>query len=81
MGSKSELSKDRSRTFRRALFFFPDDTSQIEVNVSDEHEHLLKLMAGHELKPCRVTINLREYKGVKFVDLLEYAPVTGAVTK
>jgi hypothetical protein len=31
------------------------------------------------MKPCHLTVNLREYKGQRFIDVTGYAP-TGAVS-
>ena len=30
------------------------------------------------MKPCHLTVNLREYKGQRFIDVLGYSP-TGSV--
>ena len=49
----------------------------LEASISDEHEHLYKLMEANKMKP-HLTVNLREYKGQRFIDVLGYSP-TGSV--
>jgi hypothetical protein len=47
---KSKLSQDGTRTYRTAMLYFEDDTTSLEASISDEHEHLYKLM-GDRLFP------------------------------
>jgi hypothetical protein len=79
MGVKSKPSQDGSRTYRTAMLYFEDDTTSLEASISDEHEHLYTLMASNKMKPCHLTVNLREYKGQRFIDVIGYSP-TGAVS-
>jgi len=79
MGVKSKPSQDGSRTYRTAMLYFDEDTTSLEASISDEHEHLYKLMEGNKMKPCHLTVNLREYKGQRFIDVTGYAP-TGVVS-
>jgi len=78
MGVKSKPSQDGTRTYRTAMLYFDDDTTSLEASISDEHEHLYKLMEANKMKPCHLMVNLREYKGQRFIDVTGYAP-TGAV--
>ena len=76
MGVKSKPSQDGTRTYRTAMLYFDDDTTSLEASISDEH--LYKLMEANKMKPCHLTVNLREYKGQRFIDVLGYSP-TGSV--
>ena len=64
--------------FRNAVLYFDDDTSTLEASISEDREHLYKLMEANKMKPCQITVNLREYKGQRFLDVTGYQPVTGA---
>jgi hypothetical protein len=79
MGVKSKPSQDGTRTYRTAMLYFEDDTTSLEASISDEHEHLYKLMEANKMKPYHLTGNLREYKGQRFIDVTGYAPI-GAVS-
>ena len=78
MGVKSKPSQDGTRTYRTAMLYFDDDTTSLEASISDEHEHLYRLMEANKMKPCHLMVNLRAYKGQRFIDVLGYSP-TGAV--
>lgn len=78
MGVKSRPSQDGTRTYRTAVLYFEEDTSTLEASISDDHEHLYKQMEAHKMKPCQITVNLREFKGQRFIDVLGYSP-TGSV--
>jgi hypothetical protein len=45
------------------MLYFDDDTTSLEASVSDEHEHLYKLMEANKMKPCHLTVNLESTKG------------------
>jgi hypothetical protein len=79
MGVKAKPSQDGSRTYRTAIKYFDEDTTSLEASISDGHEHLYKLMEANKMKQAHVTVNLREYKGQRFIDVTGYAP-TGAVS-
>ena len=51
MGVKSKPSQDGTRTYRTAMLYFDDDTTSLEASISDEHEHLYKLMEANKMKP------------------------------
>lgn len=76
MGVKARPSQDGKRIFRNAVLYFEEDTTTLEASVSDEHEALYKLMDANKMKPAHVTINLREYKGQRFLDVTGYQPIT-----
>jgi hypothetical protein len=76
MGVKSRPSQDGKRIFRTAVLYFEEDTSTLEAGVSDDHEHLYKQMEANKMKPCQITVNLREFKGQRFLDVTSYQPVT-----
>ena len=78
MGVKARPSQDGKRIFRNAVLYFEEDTTTLEASISDEHEHLYKLMDANKMKPAHVTINLREYKGQRFLDVTAYQPMTAA---
>ena len=80
MGVKSRPSQDGKRIFRNAVLYFEEDTTTLEASVSDEYEHLYKLMDANKMKPAHVTINLREYKGQRFLDVTGYQPMTGVAS-
>jgi hypothetical protein len=80
MGVKARPSQDGKRIFRNAVLYFEEDTTTLEASVSDEHEALYKLMDANKMKPAHVTINLREYKGQRFLDVTGYQPITGAAS-
>jgi hypothetical protein len=46
------------------------------VSVSDDHEHLYKQMEANKMKPAQITVNLREFKGQRFLDVTAYQPVS-----
>ena len=75
MGVKARPSQDGKRIFRNAMLYFEEDTTSVEASVSDEHEHLFKLMDANKMKPAHVTVNLREYKGQRFIDVTGYQPI------
>ena len=78
MGVKSRPSPDGKRMFRNAVLYFEEDTSTLEANISEDHEHLYKLMDANKMKACQITVNLREYKGQRFLDVLAYQPISAA---
>jgi hypothetical protein len=75
MGVKARPSQDGKRMFRNAVLYFEEDTTTLEASISEEHEHLYKLMDANRMKPAHVTVNLREYKGQRFIDVTSYQPV------
>jgi len=75
MGVKARPSQDGKRIFRNAVLYFEEDTTTLEASVSDEHEALYKLMDANKMKLAHVTINLREYKGQRFLDVTGYQPI------
>jgi hypothetical protein len=75
MGVKARPSPDGKRMFRNAVLYFEDDTTTLEASVSEDREHLYKLMEANKMKPCQITVNLREYKGQRFLDVTGYQPV------
>ena len=76
MGVKSRPSQDGKRIFRTAVLYFEEDTSTLEAGVSDDHEHLYKQMEANKMKPAHITVNLREFKGQRFLDVTAYQPVS-----
>ena len=76
MGVKARPSQDGKRIFRNAVLYFEEDTTTLEASISEDHEHLFKMMDANKMKPAQVTINLREYKGQRFLDVTAYQPVT-----
>ena len=78
MGVKARPSPDGKRMFRNAVLFFEDDTSTLEANISEDHEHLYRLMETNKMKPCQITVNLREFKGQRFLDVTAYQPMPAA---
>lgn len=80
MGVKARPSQDGKRIFRNAVLYFDDDTSSLEVNISEEHEALYKQMDANRMKPAHVTLNLREYKGQRFIDVIGYQAITQGAT-
>ncbi len=75
MGVKARPSQDGKRMFRNAVLYFEDDTSTLEASISEDHEHLYKLMEANKMKPCQITVNLREFKGQRFLDVTAYQPM------
>ena len=75
MGVKSRPSQDGKRIFRNAVLYFEEDTTTLEASVSDEHESLYKLMEANKMKQAQVTVNLREFKGQRFLDVTAYQPI------
>jgi hypothetical protein len=65
-------TKEKGRFYRTATIWFPDEGKSLELNVPESSEPLLKQMENHFMRPCRVTISVREFKGVRFVDLVGY---------
>ena len=75
MGVKARPSQDGKRMFRNAVLYFEEDTSTLEASISEDHEHLYKLMEANKMKPCQITVNLREFKGQRFLDVTGYQPM------
>lgn len=75
MGVKARPSQDGTRIFRNAVLYFEEDTTTLEASISDDHEPLYKLMEANKMKPAQVTVNLREFKGQRFLDVTAYQPV------
>ena len=75
MGVKARPSPDGKRMFRNAVLFFEEDTSTLEASVSEDREPLYKLMEANKMKPCQITVNLREFKGQRFLDVTAYQPM------
>jgi len=75
MGVKARPSQDGKRIFRNAVLYFEEDTTTLEASISEEHEHLYRLMEANKMKPAHVTVNLREYKGQRFIDVTAYQPL------
>ena len=78
MGVKARPSQDGKRMFRNAVLYFEDDTSTLEASISEDHEHLYKLMEANKMKPCQITVNMREFKGQRFLDVTAYQPVSAS---
>jgi hypothetical protein len=78
MGVKARPSQDGKRIFRTAVLYFEEDTSTLEASVSDDHEHIYKQMEANKMKPAQITVNLREFKGQRFLDVTAYQPVSAA---
>ena len=78
MGVKARPSQDGKRTYRTAVLYFDEDTSTLEASVSDDHEHIYKQMEANKMKPAQITVNLREFKGQRFLDVTAYQPVNSA---
>jgi hypothetical protein len=76
MGVKARPSQDGKRMFRNAVLYFEDDTSTLEASISEDHEHLYKLMEANKMKPCQITVNMREFKGQRFLDVTGYQPAS-----
>jgi hypothetical protein len=76
MGVKSRPSQDGKRTFRNAVLYFEEDTTTLEASISDDYESLYKLMEANKMKLAQVTVNLREFKGQRFLDVTAYQPIT-----
>jgi hypothetical protein len=84
MGVKARPSPDGKRIFRNAVLYFDDDTSTLEASISEDHEQLYKLMEANKMKPCQIIVNLREFKGQRFLDVTGYQPMgtaSGAASK
>ena len=64
--------------FRNAVLYFEEDTSTLEASISEDHESLYRLMEANKMKPCQITVNLREFKGQRFLDVTSYQPIGGA---
>ena len=75
MGVKARPSPDGKRIFRNAVLYFEEDTTTLEASVSEDHESLYRLMEANKMKPCQIVVNLREYKGQRFLDVTGYQPV------
>src|SRR5215207_7150030 len=75
MGVKARPSQDGKRIFRNAVLYFEEDTTTLEASILEDHEHLFKMMDANKMKPAQVTINLREYKGQRFLDVTAYQPL------
>ncbi len=75
MGVKSRPSQDGKRTFRNAVLYFEEDTTTLEASISEDHEPLYRLMEANKMKPAQVTVNLREFKGQRFLDVTAYQPI------
>ena len=80
MGVKARPSPDGKRIFRNAVLYFEEDTTTLEASVSDDHESLYRLMEANKMKPCQIVVNLREYKGQRFLDVTGYQPVTASAS-
>ena len=78
MGVKARLSQDGKRMFRNAVLYFEEDTSTLEASISEDHESLYKLMEANKMKPCQITVNMREFKGQRFLDVTGYQPMGAA---
>ena len=78
MGVKARPSPDGKRMFRNAILFFEEDTSTLEASISEDHEHLYRLMETNKMKPCQITVNMREFKGQRFLDVTAYQLLTAA---
>ena len=74
MGVKARPSQDGKRMFRNAVLYFEGDTSTLEASISEDHESIYKLMEANKMKPCQITVNLREFKGQRFLDVTGYQP-------
>ena len=55
--------------FAMRSLFFDEDTSTLEASISEDRESLYKLMEANKMKPCQITVNLREFKGQRFLDV------------
>ncbi|MDK2742865.1 MAG: hypothetical protein NDI90_08105 [Nitrospira sp. BO4] len=80
MGVKSRPSQDGKRIFRNAVLYFEEDTTTLEASISEDHESLYKLMEANKMKAAQVTVNLREFKGQRFLDVTGYQPMTQAAS-
>ena len=74
MGVKARPSQDGKRIYRTAVLYFEEDTSTLEASVSEDHAHIYKQMEANKMKPCQITVNMREFKGQRFLDVTAYQP-------
>jgi hypothetical protein len=57
---------------------FEEDTSTLEASISEDHEHIYKQMEANKMKPCQIIVNMREFKGQRFLDVTGYQPTSQA---
>lgn len=81
MGVKSRIALDGKRVYRSAMLYFEDDTTSLEASVSEDHEVLYRQMESNKMKPAQVTVNLREFKGQRFIEVTGYQLASGAESK
>ncbi|BFU94363.1 MAG: protein of unknown function [Nitrospira sp.] len=74
MGVKARPSQDGKRIFRTAVLYFEEDTSTLEAGVPEDHEHIYKQMEANKMKQAQITVNMREFKGQRFLDVTGYQP-------
>ena len=72
------VSKKDGKTYRRAYLFIPgEDRGSLEASIPGDAEALYKKVKELTAKLCRATLNIRDYKGTLFIDLVHLELVNG----
>lgn len=75
-GLTENVSRKDGKTYRRAFLFVQgEDPGSLEASIPQDSLTLVKAVTDHIGKPCTATLNLREFKGTLYVDLVALHPV------
>jgi hypothetical protein len=77
-GLTENVSRKDGKTYRRAFLFVQgEDPGSLEASIPQDSLALVKAVTDHIGKPCTATLNIREFKGTLYVDLVALQPLSG----
>lgn len=77
-GIGENVSRKDGKTYRRAhLFVQGEDPGSLEAGLPQDSLLLVKSVTDHVGKLCTATLNVREFKGTLYVDLVALQPLSG----
>jgi hypothetical protein len=75
-GIGENVSRKDGKTYRRAyLFVQGEDAGALEASLPQDSPTLVKTVTDQIGKMCTATLNLREFKGTLYVDLVALQPM------
>jgi hypothetical protein len=75
-GLGENVSRKDGKTYRRAFLFVQgEDPGALEAGLPQDSLALVKSVTDHVGKVCTATLNVREFKGTLYVDLVALQPV------
>ena len=71
MGVSKNNGKD-GKVYATATIYFPDDKTSMPIGLDNKNTALLSLLEGLEMVTGMATIGVREFKGTRYLDLINF---------